>query len=922
MGATCRREFLGWDAPFLPRAVRRFLELAAERAFDPERCVVVLPGRRAARQFEERLAEAAPCDLAPPRIVTEGALASAVADRELPLAPQAARTLAWIDALRSIPRERLTRAVAVPADLERASLGEWLAMVRAVDGALSELGAEGLDFHALAERLEPSIERERFAILSEAQARFDAALERQGWIDPPRAATEVASRGWLDESAQVVLAGVADLSGSQRSLLARLRQPAVSLVFAPEDEGAGFDAWGAIAPSAWASREIPLTGERWRVADDARALARDAVEWLRAERGPLAAEEVTLGALDDALPALYARAFSGAGLPTRDAGGTPFERTPPAVLLRALLDLSRTQSFASLAALVRHPDLETAELGGVDAAAAADEYFAEHLPVAAGEIGVAPTRAARRFAAVRERVEAFAGPLLGGAPRPLGGWTAELKRAIAAVYPVVERDPRDAPAWRRAQAVLALADAVDEVEECGACAGDVSAADAIELVLARAAQFPIPEPPRAGAIDVLGWLELALDEAPALYVGGFAEGAVPRPAGSEALLPEALRRAVRLPDEERRVARDAYLASAILASRPRAVFASARRNADGDPLRPSRLVFHCPSSEVVARVRRFFASAAPPPVTSSAPLARAPARPIAPPFAPFRVPETISVTSFRTYIESPYQFYLRHVLGLETCDDAARELDPRGFGNLAHDLVAAFGRGPLKDSADDAAIAEWLSSALDGLARERFGRSPRAAVRVQIEQLRLRARAFAAWQAAQRRDGWSIEHVERAIDDFVLDVDGAPQRLAGRIDRIDRHAATGAWRVLDYKAGDKAPHPSQARSRARGWLDLQLPLYRAMLRAELGPRIGLGYVLLPADPRGVGAATMEWSDAELDEAVEKARAIVRELRSGAMPERGKRPPRERVFTAIEGRGVLGGAAGTEADGGDVPEEGA
>ena len=43
---------------------------------------------------------------------------------------------------------------------------------------------------------------------------------------------------------------------------------------------------------------------------------------------------------------------------------------------------------------------------------------------------------------------------------------------------------------------------------------------------------------------------------------------------------------------------------------------------------------------------------------------------------------------------------------------------------------------------------------------------------------------------------------------FALDVDGAPMPVRGRIDRLDRHAVTGAWRVIDYKTGEKGDGPA------------------------------------------------------------------------------------------------------------------
>jgi len=42
----------------------------------------------------------------------------------------------------------------------------------------------------------------------------------------------------------------------------------------------------------------------------------------------------------------------------------------------------------------------------------------------------------------------------------------------------------------------------------------------------------------------------------------------------------------------------------------------------------------------------------------------------------------------------------------------------------------------------------------------------------------------------------------------VLDVPGeAPMPIRGVIDRVDRHERTGAWRIIDYKTGERGAGP-------------------------------------------------------------------------------------------------------------------
>jgi hypothetical protein len=115
-------------------------------------------------------------------------------------------------------------------------------------------------------------------------------------------------------------------------------------------------------------------------------------------------------------------------------------------------------------------------------------------------------------------------------------------------------------------------------------------------------------------------------------------------------------------------------------------------------------------------------------------------------------------------------------------------------------------------------------------------------------------------------------------------VDGKPFTLQGRIDRIDYHETLRRLCVVDYKTADRGDKPQQTHRRGDDWIDLQLPLYRHLVRAAKLPTgvpidlpIELGYIVLPLDLKSVGLILADWDEAVLQSADEKAREIVRAI---------------------------------------------
>jgi len=898
------RIFLGWERPFLRSAVEIWTERVRAGRSKSENCVLVLPGRRAARRVEDLVAELAPAQWEPPRVVSEGELAQVLRKRRALLATDWQCALAWREALEAAGESVRGKLWGGGERMELAGLARLCAR------AYSELAADDVAPLEVARAAESSTKvggAELWRAYAQVEQLYREALGRRGVVDPASAAQD-ALDAELEPRWSVHLLAVVDPPRALRRVLERVGQ-VDAYVFAPASEASRFDASGFLDVAHWSERDPGIATERWSCVDSPDEQAQLALAHFAALAPPPAPENVAIGLAElDVRPFLERRLLE-LGCEPRWAGGSPLLETLPARLVLAALRWSASRSADDFAALARHPDFEAlCGLPGGTLAAAVDALRSEHAPGCIdGEFPLEPGYATERGLGSLRTALARAHELLGTseavANRSLREWADCIRALLCKAYPSVPTQARDPQGWLHVRALEALAGQVGNLA-VAELAGSrrALAADELSELLERhltAIELP-PAPPsdKLPVVEIFGWLELALDDAEHLVLCGLNEGSLPARGTSGGLLSDPARRELGLLDERRRAARDVWALAAIVAGRPRTLLLSARKDAERNPLVPSRFLFRAGPETTLERVRRAF-----PEHDSELPPQSGSPEPWKPRIGSESIPETISVTEFRTYLESPFLYYVQSVLKRRSAGWLEPELDPRAFGTFAHEVLKVLGESELAGCEDESRLRGALFAELDRCARARFGAAARPAVRLQVEKLRSRLVRVACWQARQAALGWRVKATEFKADERELD----GMRVRGIIDRVDFNERTGEWRICDYKTGDKVEEPAKVHFKADRFRDLQLPLYfwlyEPQHRSALA-NVQLGYISVSKQESTELFRQYPLGEAHFELALQCAREVVAAIRAGKFDELPSKAPLDRSLASLCGFDLL------------------
>ncbi|XZE34972.1 PD-(D/E)XK nuclease family protein [Pirellulaceae bacterium SH501] len=897
--------FLGWEKPILHSASDYLLDrFRRGNTWDLSHCLVVLPGAYAGRRLASLLAQRTQelsLVLRPPEILTVGKLPEMLYTAKLPFATDLEQTLAWTKVLREAEPDFLRPLLLELPD--QSDVRPWIDLAKMLSSLHRELSSDLIDFDDVAAEIKDPREAIRWQVLSHLQRRYLDELHVAGLWDLQTARRFAIDKEEVRTDHEIILIGAVDLNRAQRRFLDAVASNVRVLVGAPPSFEAGFHSDGSLIPEFWQDLEIPIDADQIHVRSTPVESAKELGVQLARLGDAYSVADVTIGIPDPSVVPILQETASDFGVSLRYGPGESIALSPPMKLLETVLDYVATNGIEAFNRLVRIPSVEKwlieqpavkehlpEERSAQGLLTALDKYQEQTLIRTVHQLEWPEVTGKEIFRATVECLDQWVQPLR-ATSMPLEQWAAPIRAVIATAYTQMEIDPFDSLGHRYLRSSQQINTILDEMQSIpNNLDVSVGLAEAYTWLVGQLENIQIPPLHADNEIEMLGWLDLAHDDAPVLILTGLQDGIVPESVNGDAFLPNQLRSQLGLMDNARRYARDCYALLTMQMTRMRFEILFNLLSVDGDPQTPSRLLLAVPNDRLATRVKWLLE-----PKTTSLELHSAVAWkprlgqtdiPIPYPEPKLQI-QDMAVTDFKKYDQCPYRFYLGRIEKAKAFEHEKLELDGGGFGDLIHKVVEELYGKSISTSCNADEVESFLLEQLERLAKLQFGVQRPPALIIQLEQAQRRLKEFAKKQAEWASQGWEIRWIEHKVekkDNVCLNLgDGNRMLVHGRIDRIDYHPKEDRYTVWDYKTGDQTDLPMKNHLKGSTWIDWQLPLYGLLIQT-LGikdlSKVSFGYILLPKNTADTQFVIADFTLDQHREALQSAAEIAKKVAAG------------------------------------------
>ncbi len=550
------------------------------------------------------------------------------------------------------------------------------------------------------------------------------------------------------------------------------------------------------------------------------------------------------------------------GISVEDTAGMPLAETPPALLMRLMIDCVVSGFHpVKLLSLMKHP---LASFGMLRADVRRAARFLELRILRGPRLGDGLKPLLDEFTRKRdeeqerlganialpevwplvgrllERFSEVVSPLLKQMDAEEEPSFAEWLSGVIAALEATAMDEKGSPDRLYDEAAgRSMQDFFDRASLASAISSDLSAQDLEPFLVAMmSGETVLSHGEGDPRVQLLGTLEARLLDVDRVVIGGLNEGSWPAETKTDAWLSRPMRAHMKLEPPERRIGLAAHdFAQAM--GRGEVVLIRAVKMG-GEPTVPSRWLqrleavagaegraaMHARGDQLTRWAEQLDAARTQISLKRPAPCPPLDAR-----------PRSLSVTEIETWVRDPYALYAKHVLGL-------RDLDPIGSapggaekGSIIHDILGHFTEewtGPF----DESAVERLLEIGKEAFAQWQNFPDLLAFWWPRFERI---ARWFVLEWEAERDDTIAGRHPEIS-GRITLPVRGGDFVLRGRADRLDI-TKDDMLEVIDFKTGQ----PPSAKQVLPGFAP-QLALEGYM--AKLG-----GFDTIP---RGIEVSDMAW----------------------------------------------------------------
>ena len=887
--------------PCLSRAADLIIENHCQsKNYDFSNVTIILPGSRAGRRLLEILCEKLANKnslFSPPNFLTPGKFCElfiSFSDSEK-IASDVEEIFAWILALKNEKN-----AVEVLLNNPAPENFNYLSLALNVRQIYNELAGDLISFDDVAKAMsENERECERWLALDEIHKSYFKCLEMAGVTDKALAITKTFQAGnQIKFFDYIYVIGVVDIFERFRLALNSL---ADKIIIISHGENEWFNPDGELKQDVDFENMDELIS-KIKFCGNHSEQAAETVTFFRGLEGKYSSRDIIISAPDDDVRRPLKQFLDEVKIPNHDSIGTVFAQTEIGILLKSITDYINDKNVKTFLNLICHPVIEKFICPDKNKFSIliknVQEFASEHVLELTDSEKFDEKPQLKK---VIENIDCLIMSLcevdnIKGCVNKINGILAELYNvghasSVSHICPSFHID-----------AIKKWCELADRIISSNVELNEsIDSAKTIKLMCQLLAVEKLVPESETETVDIIGWLELPLDDAPVVVLTGMNEGIVPESKLSHVFLPNSLRNKLGIQDNSRRLNRDRYYLRSIIQSAEKVLVTMGKYSSKQDPLLPSRLLLDVSGKNQAKIIEKFYnvfnvghaldrrmpgssvsTTAQPKPPNSEqyniVPDRHAGSVSNSLPddeniFLDSKV-KKLGVTRFKDFLECPYRFYLKYKK-IIPCKDLTKEMPAWQFGNVVHKVLEKFGKINEAKTDNQNVIRSILKKLLDEVIVEEFGNDPHVAVLIQKDSIIKRLNVFADVQAKRFENNWLIRETEQ-----MLEIELGEFKITGKVDRIDEKYSQKS--IIDYKTSStiKDVYLAHYNKKEEKWKDLQLPLYAYWGKKQNNGKIPeTAYFIIQKDTKKINVLEYQWNENEISDAINTAMEIFKKINS-------------------------------------------